>query len=251
MEIPKEIKQYISGFFDGDGSINIEKQKRGYTLRIKFCQSNLDLINKLNIYYPYLTIYGKQRVSTHRCEYELRGAGEKIEPLINDLLEHAILKYEQLLEAKQFFKYINKKNTTDEKETIYNNLKLLKITSKNKPYYRLCTAYIAGLFDAEGSIGIYNKTLRVKITQKSDIEILNKIAEIYNNDNKIDNYAIAFYGLNSKKFLEDVKTYCIYKKPQIYWALNYISTIGKTLNSDIIDFRQICIKVLKEEKLKN
>lgn len=240
-------KQYISGFFDGDGSITVEKQKNGYSLRIKFCQSNLFLIEKLNEYYPYLIIFGKKRKNT-RCEYELRGAGKKIEPLVDDLLEYTILKYEQLLEAKKMFEYINKKNTKDEKETIYNNIKLLKVSSNNKQYNRLCTAYIAGLFDAEGSIGIYNKGLRVKITQKSDIKILNEIAKIYQNNNKIDNYAISFYGINSKKFLEDIKDYCIYKKRQIYWALEYISTIDKILTKDIIDLRKKCINIIKEDK---
>lgn len=49
----EEFKQYLYGFFDGDGSISVEKQKSGFALRIKFFQSNLDWINKIQLYYPF------------------------------------------------------------------------------------------------------------------------------------------------------------------------------------------------------
>lgn len=161
---------------------------------------------------------------------------------------YSILKYEQLLEANKFFELINVKNKHQEKEQIYLNIKNLKNNSKNKPYERLSIPYIAGLFDAEGSIGIYNKTLRIKITQKSDVIILKEISKIYKNVNNIDNYAISFYGKNSLGFLNNVKDYCIYKIPQILVALKYIDTINVKLTDKIIKLREEYIKVLKDEK---
>ena len=193
MSISIEFKKYISGFFDGDGSITVEKQSSGYCLRI---------IKTIQRYYPILhTSNNSRRKNNKRIEYELRAAGKQIEPLIDDLL-HSILKYDQLIEAKKFIKLINVKNKNEEKEIIYNKLKELKKTNnKNLSYEKLCKEYIAGLFDAEGSIGIYNSGLRVKITQKSDIIILQKIGIMYNNTNKINNYAISFYNINSKNIL--------------------------------------------------
>ena len=39
--INEEFKKYLTGFFDGDGCITVEKiNKSGYTLRIKLFQSN-------------------------------------------------------------------------------------------------------------------------------------------------------------------------------------------------------------------
>lgn len=248
VNVTENFKQYLSGFFDGDGSIAIEKMKNGYTLRIKFSQSNESWIDTIKNYYPFLKKTGYKRRCNSRTEYELRASGVQIKPLVQDLLIYSILKYEQLLEANKFFELINVKNKNEEKEKIYINLKKLKINSKNKPYERLSIPYIAGLFDAEGSIGIYNKTLRVKITQKSDIIILEQISKIYNSTNNIDNYAISFYGKNSFEFLNNVKDFCIYKTPQILVALKYINTINIKLTYEIIKLREEYIKVLKREK---
>lgn len=200
-------------------------------------------------YYPFLKKTGYKRDDRNsRKEYELRASGIQIKPLIQDLLKYSILKYEQLIEANKFFELINTRNRNEEKEQIYLKLKELKNSNNNKPYERLSLFYITGLFDAEGSIGIYNKTLRVKITQKSDIVILQKIGEMYGNVNNIDNYAISFYGKNCLKFLNDVKEYCIYKTPQILVALKYIDTINVELTDEVISLREEYIKVLKDEK---
>jgi hypothetical protein len=247
--IKEEFKKYLSGFFDGDGSITVEKlNKSGYTLRIKFCQSNEKWIQTIQRVYPFMHYDGGLRRDGNKCEYQLRAAGKQIEPLVDDLLNYSILKYEQLLEAKKFFELINVKGKSDEKEKCYLKLKELKKQSNIKPYERLSKEYIAGLFDAEGSIGIYTNTLRVKITQKSDTIILQKIADMYNNSNKIDNHAISFYGINSLKLLNDILSFCVYKIPQIKAAINYINTLNCELSEEIKIQRQEYIKIISEEK---
>jgi hypothetical protein len=248
MVITEHFKKYLSGFFDGDGSITVEKSKGGYTLRIKFSQSNENWIDTIKNYYPFLKKTGYKRNDRNsRKEYELRASGIQIKPLVQDLLKYTILKYEQLIEASKFFELINTRNKNEDKEHIYLKLKELKVNSQNKPYERLSIPYIAGLFDAEGSIGIYN-TLRVKITQKSDTVILQKIGEMYGNLSNIENYAISFYDKNSLNFLNDIKQYCIYKTPQILAALKYIDTINVKLTDVIISIRKEYVKLLKDEK---
>ena len=123
MEISENFKKYLSGFFDGDGSITVEKlNTSSYTLRIKFYQANEDWINTIQRYYPFLKkSNNQQRKDNTRIQYELRAAGKQIEPLVDDLLKYSILKYEQLLEAKKFFDLINVKDKSNEKETIYNS----------------------------------------------------------------------------------------------------------------------------------
>jgi hypothetical protein len=251
LTITENFKKYLAGFFDGDGSIIIEKFKtNGYSLRIKFCQSNENLLKRIQEYYPFMHLDGNLRNGreNNRCEFQLRAAGKQIEPLVNDLLGYSILKYEQLLEVSKFFKYINVLNTNDEKESIYNKLKELKKNSTNKPYERLSVQYIAGLFDAEGSVGIYGSTLRIKLTQKSDTVILEKIAHMYNNRNKINNYAVSFYGVKSEKFLNDIKEYTIYKNPQIKAALKYIETINDELTNEVIELREKLKDIITNEK---
>lgn len=116
--ITEEFKQYLAGFFDGDGCIAVEKLKNsGYTLRIKFSQSNEDFINVIQRYYSFLKkTNSSQRRTKSRIEFELRAVGRQIEPLVNDILPYSILKYEQLLEAKKFFGLINIKGKTNKKE---------------------------------------------------------------------------------------------------------------------------------------
>lgn len=248
--ITENFKKYLAGFFDGDGCIMVEKlNNTGYTLRIKFSQSNEDWINKLQRYYCFLKkTNNSQRRDNNRIEFELRAAGKQIEPLIDDLLPYTILKYEQLLEAKKFFKLINVRDKKEEKEAIYIKLKQLKTKSSIKPYDRLCKEYIAGLFDAEGSVMLSNNNLSIGIAQKSDIIILQKIAKLYNNKNQINNYSIYFYGKNSLNFLNDVKDYCIYKSPQINAAITYINTINIELTENVKNIRKECMEILSTEK---
>lgn len=248
--VTENLKNYLGGFFDGDGNITIEKLKdSGYCLRIKFFQSDENWIDTIKTYYPFLKKTNNSRKSENsRIQYELRAAGKQIEPLVDDLLKYSILKYEQLLYAKKYFSLINVKDKTAEKEEIYKKLKELKKCSNLKPYERLNKQYISGFFDAEGSIGVYSSTLRVKITQKSDTVILQKIADMYNNKNKIDNYAISFYGKNSCELLNDLSEYCIYKKPQILAALDYTDTYDCELTDDIRLKRKEYVKIISDEK---
>lgn len=249
--INESFKKYLAGFFDGDGCIMVEKIKdSGYTLRIKFFQSNENWIETIQRKYTFLKKTNNMpRNDITRIEYELRAAGKQIEPLVDDLLEYSILKHQQLLEAKNFFPLINVKDKNIEKQNIYENMKRLKKHSEHKPYSRLCKEYIAGLFDAEGSIGIYSDSLRVKITQKSDVNILELIAKMYNNTNKIDNYSISFYGKNSLQFLQDVQSFCIYKSRQISAAIKYIDTLSLELKEQTLFKRKHYHEIIHKEKI--
>lgn len=249
--VQESFKKYLAGFFDGDGSITVEKlNKSGYTLRIKFFQSNENWINRINRLYPFLNkTNNSQRRDNNKIAYELRAAGNQIEPLVDDLLPYCILKYEQLLEAKKFFKLINVKDKRQEKEEIYLKLKQLKKSSQLKPYDRVCKEYIAGLFDAEGSVGLYSNTLRVKITQKSDVNILQNIADIYSNTNKTDNYAVSFYGTNALDLLTDIAPFCIYKIKQVNAAIGYIGTLNLSLTDEIQEEREEYRKIIRDEKM--
>jgi hypothetical protein len=238
--ISTEFKQYLSGFFDGDGCIAIEKQKFGYSLRISFLQSNEKILDIIKYRYPYLhKTHLTQRDSKSRIEFKLSGSGKQIEPLIDDLIQYTILKYHQLSIAKEFLPLIGKKNCNTEKESLFFKIKELKRENLYiKPYERLSIPYIAGLFDAEGCITLGN-SLRVKITQKSDTTILKKIGELYDNYNNISNWSIAFYDNSSYLFLKDMQSFCIYKKQQIKDAIDYLN---KTID------KQDVIENLKHEK---
>jgi hypothetical protein len=248
--VSEDFKQYLSGFFDGDGCIAVEKQNGGYTLRIKFSQSNQEFVNAIKRHYPFLNKTNtSQRRDNSRIEFELRASGIQIKPLVQDLLKYSILKYEQLLEANRFFELIGVQNKSTEKEAIYLKLRELKKKSVLKPYDRLNKIYIAGLADAEGCITATSNSNAITfgIVQKSDTRILEKIAEMYNNTNKISNYTIYFHGTNCKPILTDIQPFCIYKAPQIKSALDFIQTINcKDEESKTTRLRSI--QIISDEK---
>ena len=113
--------RYISGFFDGDGSICVEKSNGGYSLRIKLFQSNEEFIDKLHICYPFF--HKSQQSRNKKMEFSLRASGHQIQPLLDQLLRGTILKYEQVLEAKHFLEL--GRGLKEEKEYIYQKLKSL------------------------------------------------------------------------------------------------------------------------------
>lgn len=234
----KEFKQYLAGFFDGDGCICIEKQKDSYVLRIKFSQSDLKWIQKIKEIYPILHISGGYRHNNNRTEYQLRAAGRQIENIIDDLLPYVIIKYEQMTLAKKFIQYINVKNTSQEKEEIYVRMKDLKKNgSIQKLYERLDTPYIAGLFDSDGTVGIYKNYVKVGITQKSDICILHEIAKIYDAETESnmrkDNDRILFPAHSRVRFLTDVLPHCLYKNEQIELALEFLKETNSNVRNDM------------------
>lgn len=242
-------ENYLAGFFDGDGCINIEKCNKNYILRIRFAQSNKNLLEQIQIKYPilHLNTY-KQRSLNYRIQYELRASGIKIKSLLDDLSRYSILKHDQLLIAIEFLKLYNLRDKNKERHELYLKLRELKKSSKDKMYNRLNILYIAGFFDAEGSIGFYNNSLRLKITQKNDITILYKIRDLYNNTNNIDNYAISFYGINCEKIINDIIPYCIYKKDQLYAGYEILKTLNKPLTTDILNIRNNMNDILKKSK---
>lgn len=77
MIITEEFKQYLAGFFDGDGCIKVEKLSNSYTLRISFSQSNIEMISSIERRYPYLkSSGGSYRRENSKCEFCLRAAGK-------------------------------------------------------------------------------------------------------------------------------------------------------------------------------
>lgn len=64
---------------------------------------------------------------------------------------------------------------------------------------------------------------------------------MYNNTNRIDNYAVCFYGQNWFLWSEDLETKCIYKLPQIKVALNYLNG-----NTDFMEAASLLKNIKKE-----
>ena len=122
-------------------------------------------------------------------------------------------------------------------------------------------AYVAGLVDGEGCIGVYynNVTkhfqLRVQIQMidKNPLEMADKIVkgnwyEVVRNGNRRD--VITWLVLNSKaeQFLQSILPFLKGKKKQAECALkaNWSDFIGKTLTYDEREIRKVVANELKQ-----
>lgn len=247
--LEEDFKKYIAGFFDADGSVYITKRN---TLTLTFSQSNIQVLEYIMKFYPTcFNFHSRRRDDNQRQEFSLSGTGLKLRPVIQDLEEHCIMKFPQIQKAREFLSYVNKR-TTDKKNEI---MEIVKHMNHNKdeytdmkPYERINPQYIAGLFDGDGTVGIYNNKVNASIAQKSDINMLMQIHSIYVGST-MDETSVYFGNKRViYNFLNDIYEYCIYKKEQVIKSLEFLKTKNKALIQQVKDLKQHDINIEYQKK---
>lgn len=189
VQVPGMDPRYIAGFFDGDGSINISlvgpHDKKGHLLKAEISQCNEEFLQLLN---TSLGGAGKVYQDSRRDKYRgetngtLRFCGKNAKPILDIVARHGIIKAEQARLALNFLD-LPRVDAWDAKEQARHVMSALNADkSYDKPLSRVTEPYIAGLFDAEGNVyqttdNTGKKRMYVKITQKSDPRVLERIAE--------------------------------------------------------------------------
>lgn len=251
-----EISPYfVGGFFDGDGSICIDKN---YCLQVSFSQCPPEILHKLQ------GVFGgkiyKRDNTNKRDQHNLRVCGTECEKIIRYLDIGCILKWEQIQVAKKFIRLGGVWNLEQEKETKYQEMKSLnnsyKKTHTIDRYGLINWEYLAGLFDAEGCIqtrskrtnkGTFDSINYIKITQSYCLKFLEAIKKFVghgrietNNVWKTDRIDFVKWDLN--KMLK----YLVVKKHQAQWALDLLDA-----PLDAQEKRaRLCVKI-REDKKKN
>lgn len=219
----QEFAEYLAGFIDGDGSIYVSNSKSSCSLCIGICQNIINFIEYINNFFEGKgKIYEDKR--KERIAYTIRFCGENTRPILELIKDCLIIKKPQCDLALQFL------SLTDYYPKFEVGQKIKELNKNKNEYsknYNLLTKnYLAGLFDAEGCITMKSDfSLRTKLTQKSDIQILHEINKRYNNKTKLDNYACIFWGEKCESFLKEIYPKSIIKKEQIKIALDYIDDI--------------------------
>lgn len=222
MQLTDQQKSYIAGFIDGDGTICIGKCNTGFQLKLEITQCNENFLNNFNTLFENGKMYKDNRKDKYLTEsaFQLRFCGINSKPLLLLMKDYGIIKSKQAEMALEFLLIANKVGKTEEKQEMYTKMKQMNKdkSSYDKPYERLNTAYIAGLFDAEGNV-YFNEDLKkkrhyVKITQKSDPTLISRI-QIYLQYGKISKsepYRIRFFSkIDTNRFYEAVKDYSTIK----------------------------------------
>jgi len=252
-------KKYLGGLYDGDGTIMVEKQDKGYCLKVIICQCHFGLLREIQKVY-HGTIYKAtgRRNEHHRQIYAHILRGKDAENILKDLLEGCIIKYHQVKLALEFIPLINKYNKKDDREIIFQKIKDLnnRIDYEDRPYEELDMDYISGIFDAEGSVSIgtdYHTGLRVKITQKNDANILHIIRDYLDiGDVKDDLLWNSYDSQNVYEYLIEMNKNLIVKKVQVDCVIKFIESVKsnnkKKYTKELHEYRHQLYEIIKKEK---
>jgi hypothetical protein len=246
---------YIAGLIDGDGCIFIRKIKDGFQSGISITQVRTNILQIIMYHFGGSITTSKNR-NNHiteelvniRNQYNLIIRSNEYEILLNYVKDSFIIKHLQIECLYEMNKLTNKINKVEQKQelfekcTLYNKEKTIDISQFSK----LNIEYIQGLFDAEGSICIFQKetknSYRISITQSNHPEILVEIQKYLQLGNIGSDEK--FYIYNKKDcltFISLMKTGCIVKYNQLCSLEEFLNTSDKSI-------RKKCIEKIYEEK---
>ena len=252
---------YLGGLFDGDGSFIIHKLDSGYQLSVQLSQSVKNILILLQQKYGGYIYGGKRKNNNQRINYAFRLCGKNALRLLLDIKDHIILKYHQLLNCIDFITSISTINNNEIKELHYiknrqlNNFEIVL----DKPLDRLNDNYIAGIFDAEGCIGIMRRnntvitpTLYAQISQKNHPIILEKIKEYLGfgkikddlkwHTDKYDDLDIFLNHIEGKIIIKQYQYICFKE------FLDSCKKFGSVLTTDELNHRLFLHKEIHDDK---
>lgn len=216
---------YLSGFFDGDGSIYLGKC--GF-LAVTFSQCVLNVLLKIQMKYGGMITSRDTKKTNHRIQYTLTLIGPDSEKILRDMQPHSILKLHRIEAGLEYLKYNNKKMTPAKKALIKKIYELQKVKNeKEQDLVRVNWPYIAGLFDAEGCITVPEGSADfcVSIAQMYVMNFLRKIQSFMMEELETDKICIydAYISFTNKEVITDfyqkVKNYLIVKGYQCSMAM--------------------------------
>lgn len=204
-DVPLLVRQWTSGFLDGDGTIRMKKRKNKnqslyYHIVISFAQSCNSAIPSellhIKRYYHGTINKVTPKNTQQRINYTLSiSVVRHVIILLEHLALHCIIKKPQ---AEIALKYLKDAETATEetKKLAFDQLKTFKKLSNYQNIQpardRVVDAYLAGLYCADGSIGLYKRNdaracrPQVSLAQKSNINLLEMVKERYAPRSQID-----------------------------------------------------------------
>lgn len=245
---------YVSGFFDGDGSICITQ---GLSLQIMFSQCVRSVLLKFQKIFGG-SIYKRDmsHEPNRRDQYSLRLCGKDCEKMLKYLFVGSIMKFEQVKVGMKFLNVVNLHDLEDKKITMREQMRKLNKSYKkthNKPYDRINWEYMSGLFDAEGCIYLKqitrkDKSLRhafcyMKISQKNDYKLLDAIREFTGHGRTKDKTSWTVDRMDFTEYdLKQFLPHLIVKKEQAEMCLELFDCKDKDRRKEIYEV----VKFLKK-----
>lgn len=237
-DVPEMFKQWLAGFFDGDGSIMYQcfkdkntKSPTGFNLNIQFSQTSVGVLKKILKYYPTTLLYEDARKNeTHKPGFVIKYNGIECRKILIDLLKYSILKKDQLLLGDEILSMTKSPAFSNRKYEIFVQMSNMKTNDSYGNVFidieKLTIPYIAGLFDAEGCIMLKNRYHTVSLAQDQSPNILKAIADLH--DGREAGKDVRWYSQNAiTSFLSKIEPYLTVKHIQACAMIQYLREQSK------------------------
>lgn len=241
----KNIIAYIAGVLDGEGNIGISKKvangKLYYYLFVRVvCNTDKKLVDFISKYLnkPSTVFKQSKRNKKYKDMYSVVLYSREAFVFLKMIHPYLIVKNRRAELALDFY---NNRSDVSLNRSYYASMKCLNSRGRgnltdidNDRICNITDAYLAGILDGEGSIGIYKVnqkyyTVKVDVVSNTNLSLINSVSNYLdkkpysNNNSKNDRhkecYVVRLYSVKAQELLYRLMPYLISKKPQASLAI--------------------------------
>lgn len=238
---------YVAGFIDGDGTITARGNSDGHVLlTVEISQCVPEPLQRIQ------RMYGGaiRKVSARgnvRTLYILTIAGKYCERLLDDVAPHAKIEQERAAIGAKMVRAYHEANDDLMKALFDEMMQASKSNAASRNYDNITDEYVAGLFDAEGSVCGRLKQRSVRwactIAQKNDPCLLQAVAAFLGYGT-VDDVRLAIYKKQHLvNFCRRIQPFLIVKKKQVEMYLEMLTNPRLS----IPQLRDLCQKITDDK----
>jgi len=224
-DVSENEAQYAAGLWDGDGNISMNDHNQSvYTGVAQTCSSGTPPVLRWlkQRYGGY--IHDKKAYGNQRPPYVWRSYGKNARLFLTHMERYSILKRQQ---ATLGLRVLESK-TAQDRDALAHQLHSSKKLSEYRKVVidksRLCDAYLAGFFDAEGCVSLNDSGHQLMFTQKSSPSLLYAIKEYLDGIGCVHGKTFAvFTAPSAAAVLDRIKRFSIVKKSQMDVYASHLS----------------------------
>ena len=254
-------QQIVAGCYDGDGCIRVTSD--GKRIEVIFSQSGPSMDVPPTIIQLFRETYGgtaylnKNPELHHRPAWALKIDNRAAQILLEHISAHGIVKKPQAdLVLPTVRKMIPLRHTPKDERVTPELAKALKVMKKQYATVhidpnRLTVPHMAGLFEAEGCVAVYEASgLSVQIAQKQCVPLLYAIRDrLQAGSVDVDYGYITLYSSAAFAFLKSIAPFLVGKKAQVHLVLaNEHLLTRAVLKEKQAKEREVFIKTLSDMK---
>jgi hypothetical protein len=216
--IPIAELKYIAGFVDGDASMGIYTQ----TVRIAFYQSRTAGVPPV-LSYVQQRFGGTPRVArvttaTVRTSWSLVYHGDVARKIIRMIHPYLIIKRPQAELIMQYQRGCTRSIREGLEAQLLQARQLVSLNAVTIDQQLICAEYVAGLYDAEGYVGVAVKTPLASLAQLSCVNLLIIMQTMLHEAGihaSVKGRLLNVYGNYVFAFLQPLRPYLIQKRDQV------------------------------------